>query len=372
MQVDDRRAERTVATDFDRPVHCLLGLPFDALSLDGVAASIREAARTRKRCFLTTPNLNYVIACRRDVALRDSVLVSDLSVPDGMPLVWVARLMGIPLRERVAGSSVIDALRRPSASPLSVYCFGGADGVAAEACRAFEAARGGLTCAGFRSPGFVAVEAMSTPQIVDGINASRADFLLVALPARKGQMWILDNLARLSPPIVANLGAAINFVAGTVARAPARWQRLGLEWLWRIGQEPALWRRYLRDGVAFLALLSTEVLPGLFARRAASRASTPTVTTSIAASRSRVVVSGTWAASGLQPLRDALRHVAGAAVDVEIDLRDDVSLDSAGIGLFLLLLGHQRKLGRRLTFGPVARAVARDFRRHGAAYLLAS
>lgn len=368
----DAQAGRPIVTDFDRPVHCLLGLPFDALPLERVVETIRDAARTNRRCFLTTPNLNYVIACRHDVALRESVLRSDLSVPDGMPLVWVARLMRVPLRERVAGSNLFEALRRPHATPLSVYLFGGPDGVAAAACRAIAASPGGMTCAGSGSPGFVGIEAMSAAPFVDPINASGADFLVVALPARKGQSWIVDNLARLAPPIVANLGAVVNFVAGTVARAPAVWQRLGLEWLWRIAQEPALWRRYLRDGVAFLGLLSTEVLPGRLSARVTAPSTPPVVSVATGPDGARILLAGAWSSCDLRPLRDALRQVASAAHDVELDVRAATSVDSGCIGLLLLLLGHQRKVGRRFVAGPVPRSIARDLARHGASYLLTS
>jgi N-acetylglucosaminyldiphosphoundecaprenol N-acetyl-beta-D-mannosaminyltransferase len=84
---------------------------------------------------------------------------------------------------------------------------------------------------------------------------------VVALGAEKGQKWILKNKEKLNAPVISHLGAVINFVAGTVTRAPVFWQRFGLEWLWRVKQEPQLWQRYLSDGVKFLYLLSFKVLP---------------------------------------------------------------------------------------------------------------
>ena len=94
----------------------------------------------------------------------------------------------------------------------------------------------------------ITAENISDPALLDQINGSKADFLLVALGAQKGQAWLMANRHKLTVPIVSHLGATLNFLAGTVRRAPAGLQRLGLEWLWRIAQEPYLAARYLMDG----------------------------------------------------------------------------------------------------------------------------
>ncbi len=111
--------------DFNRNVYCLLGLPFDAVTLSEAVDRVRRAAFSRQRCFLSTPNLSFLIGCLADRGFRDSIINSDLSVADGMPLVWMARLLGISIRERVAGSEVFEALRSDSARPLSVYFLAG-------------------------------------------------------------------------------------------------------------------------------------------------------------------------------------------------------------------------------------------------------
>ena len=363
------------ATDFDRDVHCVLGLPFDAVSLSRTAETVRSAAQNRRRCFITTPNLNYVVACRTDVELRASVLRSDLSVADGMPLVWVARLLGVPLPERVAGSSLVDALRRSEAKKLSVFFFGGSDGVAGAACEALEDASQGLTCAGFLSPGFGTIAEMSTPEVLATIERSAADFLIVALPARKGQLWILANLPHLAAPVVANLGAVVNFVAGTVVRAPARWQRWGLEWLWRIREEPQLWRRYLHDGRALAGMLLLQVLPemvyGRVDRPSKEAIGSARATVSVEATACRVTLSGAWTADNVRTLRDAVRTAVEAPRDLTIDLTEATYLDRRCIGLLMLLRGHQAKVERRWTVATPRRRLFRQLRRNGAGYLLA-
>ena len=103
-------------------------------------------------------------------------------------------------------------------------------------------------CVAAIDPGVVTAENMSDPAIVERVNATGADFLIVALGAQKGQAWLMANREKLTVPVVSHLGATLNFLAGTVKRAPEAMRRLGLEWLWRIKEEPKLAPRYLSDG----------------------------------------------------------------------------------------------------------------------------
>ena len=352
--------------DFERRVHCLLGLPFDAVDMAGALQRIRRAAAGGGACFLSTPNLNFLVACQDDAVFRDSVIHSDLSVADGMPLVWLARLLGIPLRERVAGSGLFEALRDDASRPLSVYFFGGPEGVAARACQRLKAESGGLRCVGFECPGFGSVEDMSSEAIIGRINASGADFLVVSLGARKGQAWIERNRARIVVPVISHLGAVVNFVAGTVSRAPPWMQRTGLEWLWRIKEEPDLWRRYFRDGLALLRLLVTRVLPyALYLKRHRPGRGDPS-DGGIEASRDDGVavlrLRGIWADGRLDPLRREFSAALAAGGDVRLDLAAVRYIDSAVVGLVLLLHGGLSPSGRRLRIvaaSPAARAVFR-------------
>jgi N-acetylglucosaminyldiphosphoundecaprenol N-acetyl-beta-D-mannosaminyltransferase len=102
---------------------------------------------------------------------------------------------------------------------------------------------------------------MSDDHTIDKVNDSGADFLAVSLGARKGQLWLFRNHRRLTIPIRVHLGTVVNFQAGTVTRAPSWLRGCGLEWLWRIKEEPFLWRRYTHDGFVLLHLLCTRILP---------------------------------------------------------------------------------------------------------------
>jgi N-acetylglucosaminyldiphosphoundecaprenol N-acetyl-beta-D-mannosaminyltransferase len=362
--------------DFSREVHCLLGLPFDAVDLAGAEARIRAAAASRSRCFLSTPNVNFLVGCRSDGAFRDSVVNSDLSVADGMPLVWLARLMGIPIRERVAGSTLFEVLRRTPARRLSVYFFGGADGVAEAAWRALDSEAGGLACVGYASPGFGSVEDMSSDSIIQAINASRADVLVVSLGARKGHAWIERNRARLEVPVISHLGAVLQFASGCVRRAPHWMQRTGLEWLWRIKEQPALWRRYFSDGLALLELFAMRVIPhAWYQRRNAPdglQLAGAGLETREEHRRRLVRLRGAWTRANLARLRRCCHHAAFAGRDLRLDLGEVTYVDSAFVGLLMVVEAHQRRLGRRLILLPVAEPVRRVIRYCCAEYLLAA
>jgi N-acetylglucosaminyldiphosphoundecaprenol N-acetyl-beta-D-mannosaminyltransferase len=327
--------------DFGRALVCILGLPFDAVDIAQAVQRIRDAASTGRRCFVSTPNLNFAMAARHDAAFRDSVLHSDLSLVDGMPLVWIARALGQPLRERVSGADVFEALQAHAGPPLDVYLFGGPPGAAAQACDRINQGGGGLRCVGFDAAGFGSIEAMSSDEQIARINRSGARFVVVALGAAKGQAWIEYNAPRLAAPVLSHLGAVVNFAAGTVRRAPRWTQAIGLEWLWRIKEEPALWRRYRRDGVAALGLLLTRVLPDAIEARHRP-ASAPARLEVLRAPHGRVLqLHGDWRGGAhLDPLRSALTALAADdEPGLDVDLASVTGIGPACTALLLVARG---------------------------------
>jgi len=365
-----------ITADFNRQVYCLLGLPFDALCKTAAVQHIRDAAANRLPCFLSTPNLNFLIASQSDIAFRNSVINSDLSVADGMPIVWIARLLGIPIRERVAGSDLFEQLRTKSNTRLSVYFFGGVQGVAETACQQLNANPHGIVCTGFASPGFASIQEMSGDETIERINASGADFLVVALGAKKGQAWIEHNRARISVPVISHLGAVVNFVAGRLDRAPVWIQRSGLEWLWRIKEEPALWIRYASDGLVFMKLLVTRVIPYswlMFWRKPEKQKTESATIESVDAGGEIIIrLRGAWMQNNLLPLRQFFSGPALAGRDVRIELEYATYVDSAFIGLLLLLSGDRQRQGKRLSVVNTKKNVRQIFRYACAEFLLES
>jgi N-acetylglucosaminyldiphosphoundecaprenol N-acetyl-beta-D-mannosaminyltransferase len=340
---------------------------------------VRAAVRAREALFFSTPKLSYVSAVQRNAALRDSVLRSDMSVPDGMPLLWAARLMGVPQQGRVAGSTMFDRIwsrPEPGAAPVKVYFFGGQDGVAAKACEVVNADVKGVACVGYQSPGFGSLEDLCAPEYLDPIRASGADLLVVSIGVLKGQAWIERNRAQLHVPVVSYLGAVVNFVAGTVRRAPVWMRRVGLEWLWRIKEEPALWRRYGADAITYARLIVTRVLPYRWLRRfhrtdsAAEARARASFRDSGGGCSGVLQLEGAWLSANDASLRPALEQAAAAEGPIEVDLSACEFLDAEVVALLAILWGHRQTLPWACRFHSASSKVRRVIRYCCADYLL--
>jgi len=103
--------------DLERNVFCILGLPIDALDMPAILRQIDAAATSRIPCLISTPNLNFLVNSRSDPEFRDSILDSGLCPTDGMPIIWIARLIGVPIKRRVSGSDIFNALKVPDRRP---------------------------------------------------------------------------------------------------------------------------------------------------------------------------------------------------------------------------------------------------------------
>jgi N-acetylglucosaminyldiphosphoundecaprenol N-acetyl-beta-D-mannosaminyltransferase len=369
LQLD--QPDLAVADDFSRDVYCVLGVPIDAIGRAAVLGRIRDAARTRTRLLISTPNLNFLVASRSDRSFRDSLILSDLCTVDGMPVVWIARLVGIPIKSRVAGADIFDALKvdtnsRPS---LKLFLFGGPEGAAEKAAAALNSRIGGPKCVGWSNPGFCSAEEMSGDDVIENINASGADFLIASLSSQKGQSWLQRNHQRLRIPVRAHLGAALNFQAGTVKRAPPILRKLGFEWLWRIKEEPYLWRRYWSDGKAMLRLLFTHVLPFAFwtwwMRRTGERGEALTVTQDYGSRTVTLSLSGPADARHVDRAIRAFRAATASRKQVVLDFSDVCAVDARFLGLLMMLRKRLEAQGCSATLRGVSPLMARIFRLGG-------
>ncbi|MBL1321904.1 MAG: WecB/TagA/CpsF family glycosyltransferase [Methylophaga sp.] len=352
----------------DRDVYSILGLPFDFVSLDDAIDIVGKAIEQEQPCFLSTPNLNFAIATQSDDAFFQSVVESDLSVADGMPLIWVAKLLGIPLPERVAGSTLFDELSKQEgiSKKIRVFFFGGQQGVAELAHQKLNETSVAMESCGFYDPGFVFVDEMSDSRIIEQINRCEPDFIVVALGARKGQEWIQKNKEKLNAPVISHLGAVINFVAGNVERAPVVWQRFGMEWLWRIRQEPTLWKRYLFDGFAFLRLLVLNVLPLAIYDRILRRSECFNEACEIELEpkqKVKIKLMGSIHHQTMQQLKQELSIVIEEYEDdVVIECEQLTYVDSAFIATMLLFQRYLNKQGRALVLDNVSSRIIRILR----------
>jgi N-acetylglucosaminyldiphosphoundecaprenol N-acetyl-beta-D-mannosaminyltransferase len=252
----------------DHPVQHTQPLTVDApasVELLEVPLAITDYARTldwidataarRGNGYLCVAAVHTVMASREDPGLRAAVLGADFTVPDGQPLVWALRLLGHELEDRVYGPELMDrACTRAARTGLRFYLYGGRNhGALAELARALRRRHPGLQIVGGHCPPFRALTAAEEDAVARDINQSGADVVWVGIGVPKQEKWMARMRDRLEAPVLIGVGAAFDFHAGLIPQAPDPLQRLGLEWAFRLLQEPRrLWRRYLRYNPRFV------------------------------------------------------------------------------------------------------------------------
>jgi N-acetylglucosaminyldiphosphoundecaprenol N-acetyl-beta-D-mannosaminyltransferase len=253
----------------------LLNVRVDRVDFAAAMERVRQAIQARRPCQIVTVNVDFVKLAKADSAYRRLINTADLSVADGMPLLWAARLIGAPLPERITGTDlVLGCARMAAAEGHRLFLLGAAPGVAEQAAAELERRFPGLTVCGAYAPPFGPWAEDEDRQIVQRIQAARADVLFVAFGAPRQDVWIREHMAELNVPVSVGVGGTLNFLAGKVRRAPQWMQDFGLEWLYRVVQEPGrLWKRYLLEDfpIFFQLLAQARVTPD-----DASAASSPT------------------------------------------------------------------------------------------------
>lgn len=374
-----RNLSTEIPDDLSREVYCLLGLPLDAVDMATALQRIEIAAARSKPFVVSTPNVNFLVALKRDPEFRDALMLSDLCTPDGMPIVWMARLIGLPIKQRVAGSDMVEALRTlPQLDrPLRVFLFGATEEVAAAAAKTLNASRGAVACVGWICPGFGTVDELSAERFLNELNSADANCLMISVGAKKGQLWLQRNHDRLRIPVRAQFGATINFQAGAVKRAPTMLRKYGLEWAWRIKEEPALWRRYWNDGLALLRLTVTRVIPLAIAMwRLRRRCDHERHDLAIAVTnddvRLMLHLSGFAVANNTDVAVSWFRRAINARRDTVIDCARVEAIDLRFFGLILMFKKRLMSEGATLTFTGLSKKIERMFQLNGLEHLLLS
>jgi len=248
-------------SDANEPVDARRRLRIGHLWIDvlSFAQALREIERlvdSRHGGAVFTPNVDHIVKAEGNEAFRRAYQRASLSLADGMPLVWVAPWLGCPLPERVAGSDLlIPLLELAARRQWRVYLLGGAPGVA-ELVSKILADRMGITVAGWDDSRIASDGSDPTGGSVTRACAANADLILVGLGPPKQELWIDRSLEAIRPAVAIGVGASLDFLAGRFKRAPAWMARSGLEWLFRLLQEPRrLWRRYMLEGPRFLTIV---------------------------------------------------------------------------------------------------------------------
>jgi N-acetylglucosaminyldiphosphoundecaprenol N-acetyl-beta-D-mannosaminyltransferase len=238
------------------------------MSFDSVVdAIVAHAAARGEPGYVVTPNAHHVVLFQSDELLREVYAGAFLSVPDGVPLLWAARLLGTPLPGRVNGTDLFEVLAAEAARRgLRVFLLGGRKGAADAAAATLRGRHPKLEICGTYCPPFgFEKEPSEDAKILSALQTARPDLLFVGLGAPKQEYWMYRNRERTAVPVSLGIGVSFELVAGIVNRAPRWMQRAGLEWLYRLCVEPRrLWRRYVGGNAVFCALVARQLLADAF------------------------------------------------------------------------------------------------------------
>jgi N-acetylglucosaminyldiphosphoundecaprenol N-acetyl-beta-D-mannosaminyltransferase len=236
----------------------LLGLPFDAVTMDGaIQRCLSWCSGARAAHTVITANSAVLCMMRRDPELRQACLAGDLIVPDGMSVVWASRLSGARFPERVTGVDLMTRLLAAGAG-LRAYFLGAKREVVSRLAALCARNHPGLQVVGYRDGYF---SASDHPAIVEQIRSLAPHFLFVGMPSPFKETWCEKNRERLNVPVIMGVGGSFDVLAGEVRRAPRWMQSVGMEWSWRLLMEPRkMWKRYLTTNAEFLWLAGGEIL----------------------------------------------------------------------------------------------------------------
>ena len=249
----------------------LLGVPLAITDYEGTLDWIDGTVAADGRGYVCVAAVHTVMACTEDPALRAAVTGASFTVPDGQPLVWALNALGHDLGDRVYGPELMDrACARAARTGQRFYLYGGRNpGALAQLARTLRLRHPGLQIVGGHCPPFRPLTEPEEEAVAADIRRVRADVVWVGIGVPKQEKWMAHMRDRLDAPVLIGVGAAFDFHAGLVPQAPDALQRLGLEWAFRLVQEPRrLWRRYLRYNPRFVAGFAAQYLRHLRGRRA--------------------------------------------------------------------------------------------------------
>src|SRR5579871_1024313 len=233
----------------------ILGIPIDNLDTEATLDRLDQFIQERRFHQVATANVDFLINAMHDRELRQILCNADLVTPDGMPVVWASNLLGSPLPERVTGADLVPKMAALAARKgYRIYMLGARPEVAQRARARLIQDNPTLQIVGCSSPNVSPLLAMDNDTLLNDICEAEPDILLVAFGNPKQEKWIHLHRDRLrNIPVCMGVGGTFDFLAGQTSRAPAWMQRFGMEWLYRLGQEPKrLWRRYCNDLIYFM------------------------------------------------------------------------------------------------------------------------
>jgi N-acetylglucosaminyldiphosphoundecaprenol N-acetyl-beta-D-mannosaminyltransferase len=237
----------------------LFGIPVKAMTMAQTLDLVDGVIQSRESLQIGVINAAKVVNMDKDPELREAVLSSDIILADGAAVVWASRLLRSPLPERVAGIDLMFGMfERGNERGYRVFCLGATEEISSTVAENLARDYPRLILAGRHHGYFTEDQAQA---VADQVKASKADILLVAMTSPKKERFLAKWMAHMEVPVCHGVGGSFDVYAGKVERAPERWQKLGLEWLYRVKQEPGrLWKRYLFTNLGFIWMLLKSLM----------------------------------------------------------------------------------------------------------------
>lgn len=239
----------------------VLGSNIDVVSWQHAVERVIGWAKRRESRYVCACNVHVVVTARRDHRLADAIERADLATPDGMPIAWSLRRAGFPDQARIDGPDLmLQSCVRAGQEGVPVFLFGSSESTLAALRNKLLALCGGLRIVGTYAPPFRDFTDLENAEIAMLINRSCAGIVFVGLGCPKQEVWMAQQRGRIGA-VMMGVGAAFDYHAGTLRRAPRWMQSVGLEWLFRLAAEPRrLWRRYLMTNTLFVAAMTAQLI----------------------------------------------------------------------------------------------------------------
>ncbi len=344
-----------------RKLLIILGVPIDDLTLPAALDQIDEFVEigraTGTSHQIATINADFVTKALDDPELRLILQEADMATADGMPLVWGARLLGVPLEGRVTGADLVPALaERAAQKGYSMYMLGAAPGIAQRAADILCERYPGLKIAGVYSPPPSSVLEMDA-SVAQRVQDAKPDILLVAFGNPKQEKWINMYAHQIRVPVMIGVGGTLDFIAGVTKRAPEWMQRTGLEWSYRLMQEPRrLWKRYVVDMFGFGTFFIRQWW--LLRQRPAPAAALPTHDTILVGDTAVINLNGRLDVNSAQAFGEQAEQALGNAPRIVVNLEHTEFIDSRGMGALVALSKRARDAHGQVYLAAVPPPIA--------------
>jgi N-acetylglucosaminyldiphosphoundecaprenol N-acetyl-beta-D-mannosaminyltransferase len=343
---------------FKDPRVAILGVAVDNLTMEEVLDTVEVSIAEGGFHQIATANVDFLMKSIHDEELYETLASCDLVLPDGAPLVWASRLLGSGLKERVAGADLVPQLARLSAERgYRIFLLGSEEESSAGTAAWMEKNHPGVCIAGRYSPKYQTLEEMDHEEILSRIEAAQPDILLVAFGNPKQEKWLAMHRNRLNVPVCIGVGGSFDFLSGRISRAPLWMQQCGMEWLYRMIQEPSrLAKRYSSNAAGLLRYLPVQLAAMVMQgkRRRETRISQKQVGPALV-----LRIDGDFAGALLPQFESNVRDAILAGSHIVLDMSKTAYIGADALASLICIMSVARNWKRELWVAGLDRFLVR-------------